>query len=461
MSIRKLLGGTFCLVLGLTAADASAVLELGDIITSDSNGEIIWLVKPDTGNRVILSSDSTAFNVGAGPNFEQIDDLAISPSGDIYALSDFNNTLFRVDPGNGNRTIVSQFGDGKGPDWSPDAMTIDGNGRIFAFDTWNGVGITEVDPVTGNRTKLTLTGNVPFSANGLTVDRNGDFFITNNTSITKVDGTTGIGSVFSAQNDGKGANFSQGRDIDILPGGDFILSDNQSSASVMRVNQVTGQRTILAGFFGGGHGAAVEPTGTIAVAERNRLRLQRLTTGGAANIFSDNSGIGTGPGFGLLEQVAVYGGSNYGLAQDFALLPNADDAPNTDGDFDFAGVPGDGRWFDPIMATGYDYQTNDGSLFTKIIMPLGIDGDGLFVLIDPVNGNTVLTQGVMHSFATPVAFFGITGIDPAVDGTDPLAFPTFLEFDTDFADFTMTPTPEPTSLALIGLGGLALTRRRR
>ena len=67
-------------------------------------------------------------------------------------------------------------------------------------------------------------------------------------------------------------------------------------------------------------------------------------------------------------------------------------------------------------------------------------------------------------FPSPVDFFRITGIDPKVDGGDPLAFPTFLQFDQSIVSFTMTPIPEPSSIALAAralLGLLAHGRRRR
>ena len=59
-----------------------------------------------------------------------------------------------------------------------------------------------------------------------------------------------------------------------------------------------------------------------------------------------------------------------------------------------------------------------------------------------------------------------SGINPLVDGVDPLAFPAFLEFDQTTVSFTMTPIvliPEPGAslLASLGLSALGIYRRRR
>jgi hypothetical protein len=82
--------------------------------------------------------------------------------------------------------------------------------------------------------------------------------------------------------------------------------------------------------------------------------------------------------------------------------------------------------------------------------------------MDGVNPDQIVdvTVDPFYTFSTPVTSFSITGIDPEVDGGDPNAFPTFLQFDTT-GTFTMTPIPEPSSWLLAALAGLGLLGVRR
>lgn len=137
-------------------------------------------------------------------------------------------------------------------------------------------------------------------------------------------------------------------------------------------------------------------------------------------------------------------------------------APGPDGAWTFDGVSGDGQWFDPPMADSYIYETDGASNFTQVGLPTGLgDADGLYLVSDSVNGSVIVPAGVIHTFPTSVSLFTVTGIDPLVDGDDPLAFPTFLAFDQTTVTFTQTPIPEPATLSLLGLGGLAVLKRRR
>lgn len=462
-------------VVGLAIAQSPALgLGFGDFVVTDSVGEKIWVVEGDTGNRSILSDNISA---GSGPAFDLIQGLAVGPGGRIFAADDDVNAIFEIDPSTGNRTIISQLGvRGTGPIVSPSAITVDGNGTIFVGDSAN-LSVMRIDPATGNRTvivgrpggTMVGTGELPSSVTGLTVDRNGSIFaVSRNERVLKIDPSTGVSSVFVQGRDGKGDLFTQGRSIDILPGGDFILSNQSDRPALMRLDPVTGVRVSVSNaLFGGGAGAVVEASGTVMVAERNRFRLTRVfeplitplstvpVRYSDVEIHSDSSN-GTGPGLGFVEHIAVVGGSNVGIAQAFAFLPNAE-AP--EGSFGFEDVPGDGRWFDPIMATGYDYETDGESLFTAVLLPDELGGDGLYTILDPINGDVVLAQGVTYTFDTPVESFGVRGIGPAVDGEDPLAFPTFLTFDELSVSFSMTPVvPEP---ALLGVALLGVFARRR
>lgn len=121
-----------------------------------------------------------------------------------------------------------------------------------------------------------------------------------------------------------------------------------------------------------------------------------------------------------------------------------------------------GRWFDPPAATGFEFTMTEGSLFTSIInFPVGIDGDNLFQVWvnDEIFG--VYSTGQSVDFGAGVSSFRITGIDPSVDGGDPMAFPIQLGFNTPEAAFTMVPIPEPSSVLLVAVSGALFLRRRR
>jgi hypothetical protein len=118
--------------------------------------------------------------------------------------------------------------------------------------------------------------------------------------------------------------------------------------------------------------------------------------------------------------------------------------------FVFESSVGTGAWFDPAMASGYVFETDGRSRFTAIRMPEGIgDADGMFKVCLDGQICAEIEEGAYWEFLTPALRIEVTGIDPAVDGTDPLAFPTFLKFDQPIVNFTMTPIPEPRSIALM------------
>ncbi len=153
------------------------------------------------------------------------------------------------------------------------------------------------------------------------------------------------------------------------------------------------------------------------------------------------------PQYMTFAQAVVRGGS-----QQFPILPTI---PT------FLSGPS-GRWFDPPAASGFDFTMTSASLFTSILnFPTGIDGDNSFQVWvnDQLFGNFNVGESV--NFGAGVSSFRITGIDPTVDGGDPMAFPIQLEFDTPSASFTMVPIPESSSALLAAASGVMLLGLRR
>jgi hypothetical protein len=125
-----------------------------------------------------------------------------------------------------------------------------------------------------------------------------------------------------------------------------------------------------------------------------------------------------------------------------------------------------GAWFDPVLADGFYYESTGGTNFVKVGLPVIGDLDGVFK-VTAADGNTqYIAEGGTWDFGgVPQSSFTIGGIILPVDGTNPLAFPTFLLFDGLQNSFTMTPLPEPSSILLavagmFGLVGYGWRRRR-
>ena len=126
-------------------------------------------------------------------------------------------------------------------------------------------------------------------------------------------------------------------------------------------------------------------------------------------------------------------------------------------------------WFDPPWTSEFTYSIEPGRLFTAIQQfPSGF-GENMQVWIDGAPLADSLGTGDSVNFVTllghGVSSFVVKGIDPdgaatTVDAALGTAFPLKLALNVDYADVTMTATPEPATLSLLALGALAIMRRR-
>jgi len=132
-------------------------------------------------------------------------------------------------------------------------------------------------------------------------------------------------------------------------------------------------------------------------------------------------------------------------------------------------------WIDPSPATGFDYEVT-GVPLAAVTLEASADSDACFdvwVWNEGLGDYELVAPGWDFSESPTYDFmvsppdgvyrFRITGIDPPADGDDPTSFPTGLSFvePGDVTSLTMTPIPEPAALVLLGVGGLAMLRRRR
>ena len=179
---------------------------------------------------------------------------------------------------------------------------------------------------------------------------------------------------------------------------------------------------------------------------------------GLASIWNDNRQLAFIAGFtdGSFAVLVAHVFSSGGVVETDPILPSVPE-PGPENEWQFNLVPGDGRWFDPLPANEYRYEVTDGvSKFIRVGLPESVaDTDGLYTVTDGINGSVVLASGEFYTFPTPVECFQITGIEPAVDGDAPQAFPTYLQFDQDTVSFTMTPVIVPTPLEITATADFA------
>jgi|APTNR8051073442_1049403.scaffolds.fasta_scaffold15534_2 hypothetical protein len=136
---------------------------------------------------------------------------------------------------------------------------------------------------------------------------------------------------------------------------------------------------------------------------------------------------------------AGYAGEPSGVSQagGDVILPLNGNLVDRNGDYylDHRDLTRLGKWFDPPMVEEYSYRTLDGSYFSAVELPVGLDTeDGQFTLW--FDGKSeVVDEGVFFSFVDHhagggnlVNTFRITGIEPTVDAEDPQAFPVRLAF---------------------------------
>jgi len=122
----------------------------------------------------------------------------------------------------------------------------------------------------------------------------------------------------------------------------------------------------------------------------------------------------------------------------------------------------------PSQATLFPNFTVDGTVqnsgvgfasMNGFINYYGIDSSGMTYLLDTVNYNGLWnTPGPFNSTVSGIAIFGTT---PALGPNSTLTLDGYFSFVVDPATINLETIPEPATLSLLALGGLALLRRHR
>ncbi len=243
-----------------------------------------------SGNRTLVSDFG---NAAKGPLGLDPSDLALEATGTLLVI-DFNagtgnaGALFRVDAATGNRTLVSDFGNGVqgmlGSD--PFGLALEAAGTVLVIDFSAGTdfrgALFRVDRVSGNRNLVSLLasgnqgplGESPFD---LAVEAAGTVLIadrsagaTHNGALFRVDaasGFRGLVSDFASAAQGPLGRTPFGLTLEAA--GTVLVIDDEAgtnnAGALFRVDRLTGRRTLVSDFGNAAQGALGVHPSSVAV----------------------------------------------------------------------------------------------------------------------------------------------------------------------------------------------------
>lgn len=126
------------------------------------------------------------------------------------------------------------------------------------------------------------------------------------------------------------------------------------------------------------------------------------------------------------------------------------------------------RWFDPPSVDGFTYRLEGGTFIAVGTPPESFGFDSVTLYIDGV-AVSELDAGDIFDFLlagyTDITTFDLRGISPLVDPTNPVAFPTYLDFTAGATGLSMTaiaavPEPEQWAMMMFGLLFILAVSRR-
>jgi streptogramin lyase len=296
--VREFVFAVLLLAVAAVAAPVEAVtLVSGDVLVTDLVRRALFRIDPLTGDRTVVSgcADSSCSSVvGSGDNFFSPSGVAFDDSaggsGFVYVTDTISDTLYRIDPSTGARSVVSSSTTGSGPSFvSPLDVSVDASGDLIVVDE-SLAAIFRVDPITGNRSivsgcndvgcgSLSGSGGAFSSPHDLFIDAGGNGVLLDTAleAAMSVDLTTGDRVVLSASGVGSGTGFTVPRNVTIDANGNILISDSGTTSNapglIIRVDPLTGQRTVVSsGSVGSGRNLEV-PVGLVVDEQGNILVL--------------------------------------------------------------------------------------------------------------------------------------------------------------------------------------------
>jgi hypothetical protein len=246
----------------LAISNLTDILVVDGLFGTNARGAL-FRVDPSTGVRTILSDfgDPSQGPLGVLPG-----ELATDHSGNILVIDSVGLQLFRVDPSTGARTIISDFSEpGQGAVGRPSGtgLAIENSGEILVADPFtagsNGRGaLFRVNPFNGARTIISDFGDPSQGPQGraddITIDHSGNALVTDagvappnfTGALFRVDPSTGARTIISNFGDPSQGPLGRPAGLAVDDLGDILVS----GAALFRVNPSTGVRTILSGFPG-------------------------------------------------------------------------------------------------------------------------------------------------------------------------------------------------------------------
>lgn len=230
----------------------------GQILISDgdlddlNNLKTLFRVDPSTGDRTVVSSSLEGSERGTGPAIDTLFDVILDANGDILISDTVLDTIFRVDPVSGDRTILSSNTVGTGPTMTfPGDLVLEADGNILTTEGGNDQ-VLRIDPVTGNRTivssslagSLVGTGIDFVNLGGITLDAEGGILVVDEgaNAVIAVDPVTGNRSEISGPLVGTGPALVLTYSIDLDSAGTIYVADG--TVGLVRIDPLTGDRVI-------------------------------------------------------------------------------------------------------------------------------------------------------------------------------------------------------------------------